>query len=194
MIAFLKGIFVYKTPTVVHVDVNGVGYEVQISLTTYSHIEALPSGMLHTYLHVREDAQVLYGFFEPKEKEMFTQLLGVNGIGAGTARVMLSSMKAEEIARAIVQGNVKMLESIKGIGRKTAERVVLELRDKLGKQSLEANISPLVNNTLESDALNALLALGIARPAAEQVIKKVLLSSPSLTKAEDIIKQALKTL
>jgi len=98
MIAFLKGIFVYKTPTVVHVDVNGVGYEVQISLTTYSHIEALPSGMLHTYLHVREDAQVLYGFFEPKEKEMFTQLLGVNGIGAGTARVMLSSMKAEEIA------------------------------------------------------------------------------------------------
>ena len=194
MIAFLKGIFVYKTPTVVHVDVNGVGYEVQISLTTYSHIEALPSGMLHTYLHVREDAQVLYGFFEPKEKEMFTQLLGVNGIGAGTARVMLSSMKAEEIARAIIQGNVKMLESIKGIGRKTAERVVLELRDKLGKQSLEANISPLVNNTLESDALNALLALGIARPAAEQVIKKVLSSSPSLTKAEDIIKQALKTL
>jgi len=194
MIAFLKGNFVYKTPTVVHVDVNGVGYEVQISLTTYSHIEALPSGMLHTYLHVREDAQILYGFFEPKEKEMFTQLLGVNGIGAGTARVMLSSMKAEEIARAIIQGNVKMLESIKGIGRKTAERVVLELRDKLGKQSLEANISPLVNNTLESDALNALLALGIARPAAEQVIKKVLSSSPSLTKAEDIIKQALKTL
>ena len=194
MIAFLKGIFVYKTPTMVHVDVNGVGYEVQISLTTYSHIEALPSGMLHTYLHVREDAHILYGFFEPKEKEMFTQLLGVNGIGAGTARVMLSSMKAEEITRAIIQGNVKMLESIKGIGRKTAERVVLELRDKLGKQSLEANISPLVNNTLESDALNALLALGIARPAAEQVIKKVLLSSPSLTKAEDIIKQALKTL
>lgn len=194
MIAFLKGAFVFKSPAVVHVDVNGVGYEVQISLTTYSHIEALPSGMLHTYLHVREDAQVLYGFFEPKEKEMFIQLLGVNGIGAATARVMLSSMKAEEIARAIIQGNVKLLESIKGIGRKTAERVVLELKDKLGKASLDANISPLVNNTLESDALNALLALGIARPAAEQVVKKVISASPSLLKVEEIIKQALKTL
>jgi len=194
MIAFVKGNFVYKSPTVVHVEVNGVGYEVQISLNTYSHIESLPAGLLHTYFHVREDAQVLYGFFEPKEKEMFIQLLAVNGIGAATARVMLSSMKAEEIARAIVQGNVKLLESIKGIGKKTAERAVLELRDKLGRQSLDANISPLVNNTLESDALNALLALGIARPAAEQVVKKVMTISPSLTKAEDIIKQALKTL
>jgi holliday junction DNA helicase RuvA len=194
MIAFVKGVFVYKSPTVVHVDVNGVGYEVQISLNTYSHIEALPSGLLHTYLHIREDAHILYGFFEPKEKEMFIQLLGVNGIGASTARVMLSSMKSEEIARAIIQGNVKLLESIKGIGRKTAERVVLELRDKLGKHSLETNISPLVSNTLEMDALNALLALGIARPAAEQVIKKVITASPSLSKAEDIIKQALKTL
>lgn len=184
----------YKSPAVVHVDVNGVGYEVQISLNTFSHIEALPSGLLHTYLHIREDAHILYGFFELKEKEMFIQLLGVNGIGASTARVMLSSMKPEEIARAIIQGNVKLLESIKGIGRKTAERVVLELRDKLGKHSLETNISPLVSNTLEMDALNALLALGIARPAAEQVVKKVISSSPSLSKVEDIIKQALKTL
>lgn len=194
MIAFVKGTFVYKSPAVVHVDVNGVGYEVQISLNTYSHIEALPSGLLHTYLHIREDAHILYGFFEPREKEIFIMLLGVNGIGAATARVMLSSMKPEEIARAIVQGNVKLLESIKGIGKKTAERVVLELKDKLGKVSGDANISPLVNNTLESDALNALLALGIARPAAEQVVKKVITASPSLLKVEDIIKQALKTL
>ncbi|MBS1564117.1 MAG: Holliday junction branch migration protein RuvA [Bacteroidetes bacterium] len=194
MIAFIKGNFAYKSPTVVHMDVNGVGYEIQISLNTYSHIEALPSGLLHTYLHIREDAHILYGFFEPREKEMFVQLLGVNGIGAATARVMLSSMKADEIGRAIVQGNVKLLETVKGIGRKTAERIVLELRDKLGKASLDANISPLVSNTLESDALNALLALGIARPAAEQAVKKAINASPSLLKVEDVIKQALKTL
>lgn len=194
MIAFVKGHFVQKTPAVVHVDVNGVGYEVQISLNTYSSIQALEQGMLHTYLHIREDAQVLYGFFDLKEKELFIQLIAVNGIGAATARIMLSSMKPDEISRAIVQGNVKLLESIKGIGKKTAERVVLELRDKLNKQVNEINIAVLVSNTLEQDALNALLALGIGRQAAEQAIKKVLSASPASGKIEDIIKQALKIL
>lgn len=194
MIAFVKGHFVQKTPAVVYVDVNGVGYEVQISLNTYSSIQALQQGMLHTYLHIREDAQVLYGFFDPKEKELFIQLIAVNGIGAATARVMLSSMKPDEISRAIVQGNVKLLESIKGIGKKTAERVVLELRDKLNKQVNEINIATLVSNTLEQDALNALLALGIGRQAAEQAIKKVVSASPASGKIEDIIKQALKIL
>jgi len=192
MIAFVKGQFVQKTPAVVFVDVNGVGYEVQISLNTYSSIQGLEKGMLHTYLHIREDAQVLYGFFDLKEKELFIQLIAVNGIGAATARVMLSSMKPDEISRAIVQGNVKLLESIKGIGRKTAERVVLELRDKLSKHVNELNIASLVNNTLEHDALNALLALGIGRQAAEQAVKKVLAASPASDKIEDIIKQALK--
>jgi holliday junction DNA helicase RuvA len=194
MIAFLKGVFVYKTPAVVHVDVNGVGYEVQISLNTYSSIQSLQQGFLYTYLHIREDAQVLYGFFDLREKELFVQLIAVNGIGAATARVMLSSMKPDEIARAIIQGNVKLLESIKGIGKKTAERVVLELRDKLSKQSSETNIAALVNNTLDQDALNALLALGIGRLAAEQAVKKVMSSSPATEKVEDIIKQALKIL
>jgi holliday junction DNA helicase RuvA len=195
MIAFLKGVFVYKNPAVVHMDVNGVGYEVQISLNTYSSIQSLQQGFLHTYLHIREDAQVLYGFFDLKEKELFIQLIAVNGIGAATARVMLSSMKADEIARAIIQGNVKLLESIKGIGKKTAERVVLELRDKLSKQSSETNIAALVNNTLDQDALNALLALGIGRLAAEQAVKKVMSSSsPAIEKIEDVIKQALKIL
>jgi holliday junction DNA helicase RuvA len=192
MIAFVKGNFVQKTPAVVFVDVNGVGYEVQISLNTYSSIQALQQGMLHTYLHIREDAHVLYGFFDLKEKELFIQLIAVNGIGAATARVMLSSMKPDEISRAIVQGNVKLLESIKGIGKKTAERVVLELRDKLSKQVNDTNIASLVNNTLEHDALNALLALGIGRQAAEQAVKKVLSASPASEKIETIIKQALK--
>jgi len=194
MIAFVRGSFVQKSPAVVHVDVNGVGYEVQISLNTYSSIENLQQGLLHTYLHIREDAQVLYGFAELKEKELFIQLIAVNGIGAATARVMLSSMKPAEISRAIVQGNVKVLESIKGIGRKTAERVVLELRDKLSKQVNELNIASLAGNTLEQDALNALLALGIGRQPAEQAVKKVLTASPTSEKIEDIIKQALKIL
>lgn len=194
MIAFVRGSFVQKSPALVQVDVNGVGYEVQISLNTYSSIEKLQQGLLHTYLHIREDAHVLYGFADLAEKELFIQLIAVNGIGAATARVMLSSMKPAEISRAIVQGNVKLLESIKGIGKKTAERVVLELRDKLVKQVNDSNIAVLAGNTLEQDALNALLALGIGRQAAEQAVKKVLTASPAGEKIEDIIKQALKIL
>jgi holliday junction DNA helicase RuvA len=192
MIAFVKGRFFSKTPAMVLVDVNGVGYEVHISLNTYSVIESQDQGFLYTYHHIREDAQVLYGFSDLKEKELFIQLIAVNGIGAATARLMLSSTKPDEVARAIIQGNVKMLESIKGIGKKTAERIVLELRDKLSKSSLETNISTLVNNTLDQDALNALLALGIARSAAEQAVKKITASATAPLKVEDIIKQALK--
>jgi Holliday junction DNA helicase RuvA len=192
MIAFVKGNFVFKSPAIVHVDVHGLGYEVQISLNTYTSIQDLKEGMLHTHLHIREDAHVLYGFFDLKEKEIFTQLIAVNGIGAATARVMLSSTKPEEIVRAIVQGNVKMLESIKGIGKKTAERVVLELRDKLSKQNTTSNIGMLVNNTLDQDALNALMALGIARQSAEQAIRKVMAAAPASDKVEEIIKLALK--
>ncbi len=194
MIAFLRGNFVNKTPAVVHVDVNGVGYEVLISLNTYSKIQGLEKGMLHIHMHVREDAQILFGFFEPAEKDMFIQLIGISGVGAATARMMLSSMKPEEIARAILNNNSKQLESIKGIGKKTAERIVLELRDKIAKTMPESNISPLINNTLERDALNALIALGIARPIAEQALRKVMTANPDQSKVEDIIKQALKTL
>src|SRR6185369_3115395 len=110
MIAFLRGDFVYKTPAVVHVDVNGVGYEVQISLNTYSKIQSLDKGKLLTYLLIREDAQILFGFFEITEKEMFIQLINVSGIGASTARMMLSYMKPDELSRAIIQGDVRSLE------------------------------------------------------------------------------------
>src|SRR4051812_29405291 len=188
MIAYVKGDFVYKTPALVHVDVNGVGYEVQISLNTFSNIEPLNKGILYTFLHIKEDAHILYGFYEVEEKEMFVQLISINGVGASTARMMLSSMRPKEIERAIMQGNSKALESIKGIGRKTAERIVLELRDKLGKQSIQPNISAVAGNTIEQDALNALIALGIARNAGEQAIRKVLSSGQSPEKVEDIIK------
>lgn len=176
----------------VYVDVNGVGYEVHISLNTYSGISDKDHGMLHTYFHVREDAQVLYGFYEEAEKDMFILLLGVSGVGAGTARMMLSSMRPAEIAKAVSQGNAKLLESIKGIGKKSAERIILELRDKVGKSAPGANNGPLPGNTLEIDALNALISLGIARSTAEQAISRVMSTDPDLLNIEDIIKKALK--
>ncbi|MBL0304644.1 MAG: Holliday junction branch migration protein RuvA [Chitinophagaceae bacterium] len=193
MIAFLKGDFVHKTPALLHVEVAGVGYEVQISLNTYSKIQNLDKGILYTSLLIREDAHILYGFFDLAEKEMFLQLLSVSGIGASTARVMLSYMKPEELAKAIVQGDSKTLEGIKGIGKKTAERMVLELRDKLAKHPLESNISVLKNNTLHQDALNALTALGINRQAASQAIEKTLAANPNVS-VEELIKMALRTL
>jgi len=193
MFAFLKGDFVLKTPASVQLDVNGVGYEVQITLNTYSRIQSLEGGTLLTHLHIQEDKHTIYGFYELAEKEMFLQLISISGVGAATARMMLSSMKPEEISRAILQGNSKALEGIKGIGKKTAERIILELRDKVGKIQATSNISPLINNSLEQDALNALIALGIARNTGEQVVKKVLAAEPGL-KVEDIIKKALKSL
>jgi Holliday junction DNA helicase RuvA len=195
MIAFLRGEFAYKSPALVHMNVAGVGYELQISLHTYSRIENLSSGVLLTYLQIREDAHVLYGFFDRAEKDLFIQLISVSGVGAGTARMMLSSMRPEEIIRAILTGNAKQLESIKGIGKKSAERIVLELRDKVGKgKDYAANNSTGTSNTLEQDALNALITLGIARPAAENAIRKVIGEVSGTDKVEDLIKKALKIL
>lgn len=195
MIGFLRGKFVRKTPSYVHFDVNGVGYEVQISLNTYSKIQAMEEGILQTHLIIREDAHLLFGFFDMQEKEMFLNLIAISGIGANTARVMLSYMKPDELSRAIIQGNSKMLESIKGIGRKTAERIVIELRDKLAKHPIDTapNISNWKGNSLQSDALNALIALGINRQAADQAIQKVLEQDPGLG-VELIIKKALQIL
>ena len=194
MYAYLQGKFTDKTPAQVYVDVNGVGYEVNISLNTYSHIQNLEQGKLFVHLQVKEDGHVLYGFFEKAEKEIFLLLISVSGVGAATARMMLSSLKPEEVSKAIVQSNLKLLESVKGIGKKTAERLVLELKDKLGKHSVNESISPNWGNSLEQDALNALVALGISRQQAEQSIQKIILAEPSVSKLEDLIKKALKTI
>ncbi|MFZ9387073.1 MAG: Holliday junction branch migration protein RuvA [Chitinophagaceae bacterium] len=193
MIAYLKGRFVYKSPALVHVEVNGVGYEVQVSLNTYTKIQHLEEGLLHTSLLIREDAHILYGFFDLAEKEMFLYLLGVSGIGASTSRVILSYMKPDELAKAIIQGDSRTLEGIKGIGKKTAERMVLELKDKLVKFNPEANNFPMKNNTLHQDALNALTALGIGRNAAGQALEKVLAVNSNLP-VEELVKLALRTL
>lgn len=194
MYAYLQGKFTFKNPAQVYVDVNGIGFEVNISLNTYSNIQHLNEGRLFTYLQVKEDAHVLFGFFDKQEKDMFVMLTGVSGIGAVTARMMLSSLKPEEISAAIVQNNVKLLESIKGIGKKTAERLVLELKDKMGKIGTGVTASVHMGNSLEADALNALTALGISKAQAENSIQNIIRAEPSVLKLEDLIKKALKAI
>ncbi|MCX8018898.1 MAG: Holliday junction branch migration protein RuvA [Chitinophagaceae bacterium] len=193
MIAFLKGQFVYKSPAVAYMDVQGVGYEVNISLNTYSQIQHLNEGLLHTVLIVREDARLLYGFFEPAEKEMFLHLISVSGVGPSTARIILSYLKPSELARAVIQGDNRTLEAVKGVGKKTAERIVMELKDKMAKSDMDVNILPVKNNTLRNDALNALTALGIQRQAAGQAVDKVIRENPEIS-VEDLIKAALRSL
>lgn len=194
MYAYLQGKFSLKNPAQVYIDVNGVGYEVNISLNTYSYIQNSESGKLYTYLQIKEDAHTLYGFFERGEKEMFIQLISVSGIGAATARMMLSHLKPDEVSIAIQQGNIKLLESIKGIGKKTAERLVLELRDKVNKPDNILLVPALAGNSTQQDALNALVALGITRVQAEAAIKKISLTETNTNNLEDLIKKALKAI
>lgn len=191
MFAFLRGRFLEISPTKLTVEVGGVGYEVNISLHTYTGVQGKVEGLIYTHLVIREDAHILYGFSEVAEKEMFINLIGVSGIGAATARMMLSYMPPSELARCIVQGDVRSLERVKGIGKKTGERLVLELRDKLGKGAPEINISPLIHNTLHQDALEALTALGIPRSTASQAIEKVRQAEPDIS-VEALIKKALR--
>jgi len=194
MIAFVRGQFVQKQPARVVVDVNGVGYDLQISLHTYSAIVNKDAGQLHTYLHITENAQTMFGFAELDEKEIFLQLISVSGVGAATARMMLSSLKPEEVNRAIIQGNIKLLESVKGIGRKTAERLVLELKDKVNKQTASTGNIVGSHNTMEQDALTALTALGISKSQAEQAIQKISRTEPGILQLEELIKKALKAI
>lgn len=195
MIAFVRGKFAKKSPSLVIVDVNGVGYELQISLHTYTFISNKEEGQLLTYLHITENGQTLFGFFNQEEKDLFLHLISVSGVGASTARMMLSGLRPEEIIKAIVQGNTKQLESVKGIGRKTGERLIVELRDKLGKITMENITSDEVNiHSTEKDAVAALIGLGIAKPMAESAVKKVSQSAKEILSLEEIIKQALKNL
>lgn len=193
MIAQLTGKFLHKTPTQLIVDAGGVGYEVNISLNTFTAIQSHENGTLFTYLKIAEDAHTLWGFAEMAEKQMFILLIGVSGVGAGTARMMLSSLRPQDIQQTIMMGDAKRLEAVKGIGKKTAERLVLELRDKVGKQTINPPNIPSPYNTNEADALEALVALGIARPMAETAIRKAV-AQQTHTTVEGLIKQVLKSI
>ena len=195
MIAFLKGRLVHREPTHVIIDVNGIGYLVTISLQTFSEIKEQENILLHTHLAIREDAHVLFGFSNESEKRLFQQLITVNGVGPSTAIVMLSYMNSNELKTAIVQEDAAALQSIKGIGGKTAQRVIIDLKDKLKKESWEESqpaISIGSNNTLRKEALSALLTLGLPKAAAEKSVDAVLKKSGNTITLEDLVKQALK--
>jgi Holliday junction DNA helicase RuvA len=195
MISFLKGRLVQKDPTHIVIDVNGVGYHVNISLQTYSGIKDQENAMIFTHLAIREDAHVLYGFSSEAERKLFQQLISVNGVGPGTAIVMLSYLSSEELKAAIVQEDATTLQRIKGIGGKTALRVIIELKDKLRKDLAEDSVSTIPgikHNTLRSEALSALITLGITKSAAEKSVDTVLKKSGNNLTLEDLVKQALK--
>jgi Holliday junction DNA helicase RuvA len=193
MITHLKGRLVEKNPTHVVIDCNGVGYFVNISLHTYSLIPDNELIQLFTHLQIKEDAHTLFGFMEQGEREIFRLLLSVSGIGASIARTMLSSMTPIQIRDAIAQGDVPSIQGIKGIGAKTAQRVILDLKDKVLKIYDLDEVYPNSNNTNKEEALSALEVLGFLRKQAEKAVDKVISQNASLS-VEDIIKLALKNL
>ncbi len=193
MITHIKGRLVEKNPTDVVIDCNGVGYLLHISLHTFS---LLPEGevlQLYTHLQVKEDSHTLFGFAEKSEREIFRLLISVSGIGASTARTMLSSLHPDQIKEAIASNDVATIQSIKGIGAKTAQRVIIDLKDKILKVYNIDEVSVLQSNTNKDEALSALETLGFNRKLAEKAIDKVLKTTPNET-VENIIKQALKNL
>ena len=193
MFNHFKGALIAISPTQAVVECNGVGYLLHISLTTYSALKDEKSVSLLSHLIVREDAQELYGFATEDERALFRQLISVSGVGASTARVILSSMPAEEIRSKIASGDSGALQRVKGIGAKTAQRIIIDLRDKVIKGGGDVVLSPAAHNTVRSEALSALLILGFGRPNAEKAIDHVLRQSPSAP-VETVIKAALNLL
>lgn len=191
MIAHLNGKLVEKNPTYLIVECGGIGYEVKISLNTFSAIGSSESVFIHTQLIVREDAQILYGFAGKAEKDMFNQLTAVSGIGPNTAVIMLSALIPEEIANAILNDDIRTLQSIKGIGAKTAQRMIIDLKDKMLKLNFSSGNIIAANNTNRFDALTALVSLGFDKKAADKALDKV---SQDDEPVEKLIKEALKIL
>lgn len=192
MFAYLEGELTYKSPSLLYLSVNNVGYEVNITLQTYTKIQHLDKCKLFTHLQVREDAWVLYGFADEQERETFRHLLSISGVGAATARLILSSLKPEELATIIANEDAASLQKVKGIGAKSAQRIILELKGKLNIAASESSMIAGSHNTIENDALFALVNLGIAKSAAQAAIKKV--DNAGALSVEEIIKQALRLL
>ncbi len=193
MITHLKGKLVEKTPTSVVIECNGVGYEVHISLHTFSLLPESESVKLFTHLLVKEDSHTLYGFYEPSEREIFKLLISVSGVGASIARTMLSSLSPKQVQDAIATNQVATIQSVKGIGAKTAQRVILDLKDKILKVFAMGDVSAVSSNTNKDEALSALETLGFSRKQTEKVCMKIIQEDPSAS-VESIIKLALKNL
>ena len=193
MITQLHGRLIEKYPTHVVIDCNGIGYEVHISLHTYGQLGTEENIRLFTHLQVREDAHTLYGFYQPAERGIFRLLISISGIGASIARTMLSSMTPEEIQHAIVQENLGAIKAVKGIGLKTAQRVLIELKDKILTVAGMDEIPAFKSNTIKEETLSALEVLGYPRRQTEKLIDNILQSAPD-SSVEELIKQALNKL
>lgn len=193
MIHSIKGQLVEKNPTNVVIDCNGIGYFIHISLHTYALIPSLEAVRLYTHLQVKEDSHTLFGFWEKSEREIFRLLISVSGVGASTARSMLSSLEPKQIMEAIAAGDVGTIQSIKGIGAKTAQRVILDLKDKILKVFGLDEISAPLSNTSREETLSALETLGYTRKQSDKVVDRIVKEAPDAT-VETLIKLALKKL
>ena len=191
MYEYIKGAVVDINPARVVVESGGVGYYINISLNTYSKLNGKCEAKIYTHLAIRDDAHILYGFAEQNERDLFRNLISVNGVGAVTAIMMLSSLSHEDIVAAVATENITVLKGIKGIGIKTAQRIVIDLKDKLGKSQASAQNLFITDNTIRNEALSALVMLGFAKKDTENVVSKIMQEQPEIT-IENVIKQALK--
>jgi Holliday junction DNA helicase RuvA len=194
MYAYIDGKLTFKCAAYVVLEANGVGYQINISLNTYSKLGNLERCKLYVWLHVKEDAHTLYGFADESEKRLFLHLISVSGIGPGTGRMILSSVTADEIQQALVKGDVSQMQRIKGIGPKSAQRLILELQDKLKKEGIETFSAEPQYKTAKDEALSALVMLGFAKNLAEKTLNETIKSSTESLSVEQLIKFALKTL
>ena len=191
MISYLNGKLIEKNPTNLIIECNGIGYEVKITLTTFSALSSDESVKVFTQFIVREDAQLLYGFFTKEERDVFNQLISVSGIGPNTAMIMLSSLTPEEVAHAIQSEDVKTIQSVKGIGLKTAQRVIIDLKDKMKKVEFSTENVFSKNNTNRFDAFTALVSLGFDKKAIDKALDKIITGEETV---EELIKHAFKIL
>lgn len=193
MYEFIRGIIAERNPASIVIETGGIGYLIKISLNTYSKLAAKKEDLLFLHLAVREDAHILYGFADKAERTLFRNLISVNGVGAGTAMLMLSSLNPDEIATAVTTENVTVLKGVKGIGAKTAQRIIIDLKDKLGKIHETDQILLSPDNTIRNESLSALVMLGFVKGDAEKIVSKILQEQPGAT-VESVIKLALKRL
>jgi holliday junction DNA helicase RuvA len=193
MIDYIRGNITQVTPTFVTVETSGVGYFINISLTTFSKLENQSEIKILIHEVIREDTHQLYGFFDAGEREIFRHLISVTGVGANTARMMLSSLNPAEIEQAIISSDVNILKSVKGIGLKTAQRIIVDLKEKLGKHAGSGEIFAFSDNTNREEALSALVMLGFAKNAVSKILDKIVREQKNLT-VEELIKMALKNL
>ena len=193
MINYIKGTITEINPTSVTIETGGIGYFVNISVNTFSKLDGKSDFKILIQEVIREDSHQLFGFADKEERDIFRLLISVSGIGANTARMMLSSLNPAEVEKAILESNVNVLKSVKGIGLKTAQRVIVDLKDKVGKQSSTGEIFTFEDNTKREEALSALVMLGFAKSAVSKVLDKIIREEKNLT-VEDLIKRALKNL